>query len=72
MLPEASQDLWCRAGARYITVGVGELPGVRPGSVVIVRPDHFVRDMVPAAGNDAATTAFFKTAVNQPEAARAR
>jgi hypothetical protein len=45
---------------------------VRPGSVVIVRPDHFVRDVVPAAELDAATTAFFKSAVKQPEAARAR
>ena len=72
MLSGASQDLWCRAGARSITVGAGELPGVRPGDVVIVRPDHFVRDIVPAAQLDAATIAFFKTAVDQPEAALAR
>jgi hypothetical protein len=72
MLSEASQDLWCRAGARCITVGADELPGVRPGSVVIVRPDHFVRDVVPAPKLDAATTAFFKTAADRPEAALAR
>lgn len=72
MLSEASQDLWCRAGARCITVGGDALPGVHPGCVVIVRPDHFVRDVVPAAELDAATTAFFKTAADQPEAARAR
>jgi 3-(3-hydroxy-phenyl)propionate hydroxylase len=72
MLSEASQDLWCRAGARCITVGADELPGVRPGSVVIVRPDHFVRDVVPAPKLDTATTAFFKTAADRPEAALAR
>jgi 3-(3-hydroxy-phenyl)propionate hydroxylase len=62
-LSAASRDLWRRAGARCITVPADRLPDVAPGSVVIVRPDHFVRDLLPAADLNVATSALFFAAV---------
>jgi 3-(3-hydroxy-phenyl)propionate hydroxylase len=54
-----SRELWRRAGARFVTVPADRLPAVPAGSVAVVRPDHFVRDVVRAAELDAATAAFF-------------
>ncbi|HEU5267614.1 MAG TPA: FAD-dependent monooxygenase [Jatrophihabitans sp.] len=67
-LTDGSQALWRRAGARLLTVAADQLPAVPAGSVVIVRPDHFVRDVVSAADLDAATAAFFAgDLVTQPD-----
>jgi 3-(3-hydroxy-phenyl)propionate hydroxylase len=65
-LSAASRDLWRRAGARCITVSADRLPDVAPGSVVIVRPDHFVRDIVRGTDLDVATAALFYAAVDVP------
>jgi hypothetical protein len=63
-LTEASRALWRRAGYSCIAVPADQLPTISPGSVVIVRPDHFVRDIVRASDLNVATAALFAAAVD--------
>ncbi len=69
MLTDASRRLWRRAGASCIEVPADQFPTVSAGSVVIVRPDHFVRDIVVAADLNDATAALFSSAVDSRDAA---